>query len=141
MTARSFLNLHFCAVILSLTDMVMAGSAIANSQATTSPIQQVVKDATPVDAATPRNDPSTWVTLNDYPTDTHQQGTTRYRLLIAPTGRVARCEITASSGSKWLDEATCRNLTRRARFAPATNSKGEAIDGTYEGMMRWYIPD
>jgi protein TonB len=92
-------------------------------------------------ATRPRNDASTWITLQDYPTDTRHEGVTRYRLLIATTGRVAQCEITESSGSRWLDEATCRNLVRRARFHPATNSQGETIEGRYEGMMRWYIPD
>lgn len=136
-------SLHRLASILSvsLVGVAMAGSAIAtwetqNSVAPTGEIRVAANQP-----AKPRNDASTWITLQDYPTDTRHEGVTRYRLLIATTGRVAQCEITESSGSRWLDEATCRNLVRRARFHPATNSQGKAIEGRYEGMMRWYIPD
>jgi protein TonB len=92
-------------------------------------------------SAKPINDPSVWVTLNDYPTDTYDEGTTHFRLTIGPSGRAIKCQITVSSGSERLDEATCRNLIRRARFSPATNSKGEVIVGSHIGTMRWYIPD
>ena len=141
MTSRCLLNLFAGALGISLIVIAIAEPVVASSES-----QRKVDPAgdTPPaanQAARPRNDASTWITLQDYPTDTRHEGVTRYRLLIAPTGRVAQCEITESSGSQWLDEATCRCLVRRARFHPATNSQGEAIEGRYEGMMRWYIPD
>ena len=141
MTARSLLNLCLGALRASLVAIAIAGTAIANSQNQPSNGPTANTHSAADQPASPLNDTATWVTLEDYPTETWDQGTTRYRLSIAPTGRVARCEVTQSSGSQRLDEATCRNLVRRARFHPATNSQGEAIEGSYQGSMRWFIPD
>lgn len=141
MTARCLLGIFARTFGISLISIAIAGAAIAGgeTQNSVAPIGETRLAAN--QAARARNDASTWITLQDYPSDTRHEGATRYRLLIATTGPVALCEITESSGSRWLDEATCRNLVRRARFYPATNSQGEAIEGRYEGMMRWHIPD
>ena len=141
MDLKSFINLSLGAMSLFFIDAAIVGSAIARSDTQRSINREGKAHSAPDQPARPLNDTATWVTLQDYPTETWHQGTTRYRLLIAPTGRVARCEVTEPSGSQRLDEATCRNLVRRARFHPATNSQGEAIKGSYEGIMRWYIPD
>ncbi|WP_446653019.1 energy transducer TonB [Blastomonas sp.] len=135
------LNLFAVALGISLICTAITGPAIASRERQGGVAPTGKTRAAAIQAAKPRNDASTWITLQDYPTDTRHEGVTRYRLLIATTGRVAQCEITESSGSRWLDEATCRNLVRRARFHPATNSQGKAIEGRYEAMMRWYIPD
>lgn len=91
--------------------------------------------------ATPANDPSQWVTLNDYPTDTTVEGETRYQLTINNIGRVVDCRITVSSGSDRLDYATCVNLTRRARFAPITDSQDRPLMRSFDGLMRWHLPE
>ena len=141
MPSRYLLNRFAGALGISLIVLAIAEPVVASSESQRKVDQAGQTHHVANQAARPRNDASTWITLQDYPTDTHHEGVTRYRLLIATTGRVAQCEITESSGSRWLDEATCRNLVRRARFHPATNSQGEAIEGQYEGKMRWYIPD
>lgn len=141
MTSRCLLNLFAGALGISVIVIAIAEPVVASWEGQEGVAPTGDTQVAASQAARPRNDASTWITLQDYPTDTRHEGVTRYRLLIAPTGRVAQCEITESSGSQWLDEATCRCLVRRARFRPATNSKGEAIEGRYEGMMRWYIPD
>jgi len=107
------------------------------------PPQPVPKPAFTPKQATPRNDPGQWVTTNDYPTHDIRQGnegTVRFRLSIDPSGKVRDCAIVASSGFAGLDAATCRNLTRRARFEPATDSAGKQDAGTYSGTVRWVIP-
>jgi protein TonB len=58
---------------------------------------------------------------------------------VTPDGRVADCTITSSSGSPDLDEATCANVTRRARFNPAM-ADGKPTTGSYSGRIRWVIP-
>ncbi|MBA4780944.1 MAG: hypothetical protein A2792_19245 [Sphingomonadales bacterium RIFCSPHIGHO2_01_FULL_65_20] len=141
MASRYLLNLFAGALGISLIVLAIAEPVVASSESQRKVDQAGHTHHAANQAARPRNDASAWITLQDYPTDTRDKGVTRYLLLIAPTGRVAQCEITESSGSQWLDEATCRNLVRRARFYPATNSQGETIEGRYEGVMRWYIPD
>lgn len=93
--------------------------------------------------AMPRNDPSSWVTTLDYPTNelrAEHQGMVRFRVDVDARGRVAQCSILSSSGYSGLDEATCKYVSRRARFEPATNADGQASAGTYMGTIRWIIP-
>jgi TonB family protein len=94
-------------------------------------------------AATPKGNPGSWVTTNDYPSialRSEMEGTSGFRLTISPAGLITNCTITASSGSPPLDEATCVNVTRRARFDPALDEKGKPIMGTYSSRVRWQIP-
>ncbi|HYD25058.1 MAG TPA: TonB family protein [Croceibacterium sp.] len=92
----------------------------------------------------PSTSPSSWISTDDYPrrplTD-GVEGTARYSLVVGTGGRVSSCEITRSTGNAQLDEATCRLLTRRARFDAATDESGAKVLGTYSGSVRWDIPD
>ncbi|MCZ8172097.1 MAG: energy transducer TonB [Novosphingobium sp.] len=93
--------------------------------------------------ATPRGNPANWATTNDYPTRAlreEREGTTGFRVTVGPDGRVTSCDITSSSGSSDLDEATCSNVTRRARFNPATDGEGQPTSGSYSNRVRWVIP-
>jgi protein TonB len=93
--------------------------------------------------ALPRNAASGWVTTQDYPTAdlrAEHQGSVRFRLDIDANGRVGQCSIVASSGFTGLDEATCKYVSRRARFEPATNADGQPVAGNYLGTIRWIIP-
>ena len=94
-------------------------------------------------AARPSSNAAQWVTTDDYPTSDIRlghTGTVRFRLAIDARGRVTDCTIVASSGYEGLDKATCRNLSRRARFEPATDANGEKVAGSYAGTIRWVIP-
>ncbi|MDM7954925.1 MULTISPECIES: energy transducer TonB [Blastomonas] len=93
--------------------------------------------------ASPRGNPGSWATPNDYPARALREertGTTRFRVNIGPDGRVTDCQITGSSGHADLDEATCKNVTRRARFKPAQDAAGNAIGDTWASAVRWEIP-
>lgn len=93
--------------------------------------------------ASPRGNPGNWATTNDYPARALREeraGTTRFRVTIGPDGRVTDCQVTGSSGHADLDEATCKNVTRRARFKPALDSAGNPISDTYSNAVRWEIP-
>ena len=95
-------------------------------------------------SASPRGNPGLWVTSNDYPSRAlreERQGTTSFRAIIGPDGRVTGCEITASSGSPDLDAATCSLITRRARFNPALDDAGNPTTGTFSSRVRWAIPE
>jgi periplasmic protein TonB len=97
----------------------------------------------PPKAATPRGNPGNWATTNDYPSRAlreEREGTTGFRVTIGTDGRVTDCQITSSSGHADLDQATCDNVRRRARFNPATED-GQPTTGTYSNRVRWVIPD
>lgn len=92
---------------------------------------------------TPKGNPANWATTNDYPTRAlreEREGTTSFRVTVGPDGRVTGCSVTSSSGSPDLDEATCSNVTRRARFYPATDGEGQPTSGSYSNRVRWVIP-
>lgn len=91
----------------------------------------------------PKGNPGNWANTNDYPSRALQQereGTTGFRVTVGPNGRVTDCQVTSSSGHADLDQATCSNVTRRARFDPALDSNGNPTNGTYSNRVRWQIP-
>ncbi|WP_188644729.1 TonB family protein [Tsuneonella deserti] len=95
-------------------------------------------------AASPRNDPGTWITEGDYRSSWINRelvGTVRFRLEITASGRAGTCTVTGSSGHRELDRATCDLVTRRARFEPARDQAGAATEGTYSSSVRWQLPE
>jgi TonB family protein len=79
---------------------------------------------------------------DDYPQDAQirdEQGTVRVELKIDREGRVSRCNVLASSGSKSLDSATCRILQSRARFTPARGIDGQPTEDTYTQSITWRL--
>jgi protein TonB len=97
----------------------------------------------PPKGATPRGNPQSWVTDDDYPAAalrSGDHGTTGVRLAVGADGRVTDCEVTSSSGSGTLDSTACSLLRRRARFSPATDSSGNAVAGSYSQRFTWKLP-
>jgi protein TonB len=93
--------------------------------------------------AVPKGNPANWATTNDYPARALREeraGTTGFRVTVGPDGRVTDCQVTSSSGHADLDAATCENVRRRARFAPATDGDGRPTTGSYSNRIRWVIP-
>ena len=91
----------------------------------------------------PANAPSGWATSLDYPSASlrlDEQGITTFRVSVGSDGLVKASEIVKSSGHKRLDAATCNLVTRRARFAPASDRNGEKVVGTYSNSVRWVLP-
>ena len=92
----------------------------------------------------PRNDPSRWLTDNDYRTSWIRKemfGTASFTLSVGANGRVENCSITKSTGHSALDQATCKLVAKRARFSPASDSLGKPTTGTYSNSIRWVLPD
>lgn len=92
----------------------------------------------------PATDPGSWATNDDYPIAAmrdEREGTTGFRLTIAPDGLPQACEVTATSGHTDLDATTCRLVMERARFRPGRDAKGARTGGTYANRIRWQIPD
>ncbi len=91
----------------------------------------------------PRGNPGNWATPNDYPSRAlreEREGTTAFRVSVGADGKVQDCSVTRSSGHADLDDATCKNITRRARFRPATDGNGDEVSGSWSSQVRWQIP-
>jgi protein TonB len=91
----------------------------------------------------PANAPSGWATNDDYPAAAlrlDEHGTTQFRVSVGSDGLVKACDIVKSSGSRRLDDATCKLVTKRARFEPAKDKNGETTVGTYSNSVRWVLP-
>ena len=91
----------------------------------------------------PKGSPANWATSNDYPSRAlreEREGVTGFRVTVGTDGKVVECQVTSSSGSPDLDQATCDNVRRRARFQPATDGEGNPTTGSYANRIRWVIP-
>lgn len=87
---------------------------------------------------------ASYLTSDDYPAEAirqEQQGTTAFRLSIDRGGTVTACQITQSSSSSILDEATCRLLQQRARFDPARDRRGRVVEDQVHGRIIWKLPE
>lgn len=62
-----------------------------------------------------------------------------YRATIRPDGTIQDCKVEISSGSVSLDKITCRSVTRRARFKPATMADGGRAYGVYRSTAAWVV--
>jgi protein TonB len=69
-----------------------------------------------------------------------QQGVSHYRVEVGVNGRVTSCEITRTSGSQSLDDATCRILRDNVAYDPARDAQGQAVPGEDHGYVTWRLP-
>jgi TonB family protein len=86
---------------------------------------------------------NSYFSADDYPAASlraWQEGTTDFRLLVGPDGRVAACQVAHSSGFQALDKATCSILRARARYSPARDGAGNPTEGTDNGRVTWRLP-
>jgi protein TonB len=93
--------------------------------------------------AKPLGQPGTWASPEDYPSldlNSGHEGTTRFSLTIGVDGRVSSCTVTSSSGWPGLDNATCKLITRRAKFSPALDENGKPTSGGFASAVRWVVP-
>ena len=94
-------------------------------------------------AASPKGNPGDWIQERDYRSNWIRQslsGVAGFTLQIDTRGKVTDCSITRSTGHDALDGATCRLLTRRARFDPARDPAGNVTPGSYSSSVAWKIP-
>ena len=79
---------------------------------------------------------------SDYPLEALRDratGRVSIQFTVLTSGRIAFCRITRSSGSRALDETTCRLLTSRLRFRPATDNLGRPIESELGSDFTWGI--
>jgi hypothetical protein len=100
---------------------------------------------------TPSNK-NNWITGDDYPARLLREeisGIVAYRLEVGVNGRVTGCSLNTAyvpvggevvNTVPELNETTCRVITRRARFQPATDALGRPFPSEYVGRIRWALP-
>lgn len=91
----------------------------------------------------PKHNAGSWATINDYPSRAlheNREGIVEFDVQVGIDGRAIDCSIIASSGHEDLDQATCSNVMRRARFEPATDDKAQPIVGHYRNRITWRVP-
>lgn len=88
-------------------------------------------------------DPASWMRNEDFGSlsQLRGDGVLRFSLLVNREGRVEECTVLASSGSRQLDGQACRALQRRARFNPATDANGNAVEATYSSDVKFAVPE
>ncbi len=68
-----------------------------------------------------------------------KQGATGIEFTIGTDGIVTQCNVTRSSGSGALDDASCRLVKQRTRFLPALDAAGQPITETKETNVQWEL--
>lgn len=79
---------------------------------------------------------------SDYPSDALRErlgGTVSVRFTVLTTGRIADCRVVRSSGNGSLDSTTCRLLTERLRFRPATDADGQPVESRLGSDFTWGV--
>lgn len=94
-------------------------------------------------AAQAKGNPQSWVTQDDYPPSAirdGKQGSVGISFTINEQGRIENCQVTQSTGSSDLDEAACRLVTRRGKYAPAKDQGGNPTKQSAALRFRWVLP-
>jgi protein TonB len=132
--------------------------SVVQEAAPTITVQQTVQQTAPVVISQPKAEPvvqtgpsnpatpkgrGNVISEDDYPDASRraeEQGVTRVSYTIDETGKVTSCNVTQSSGSARLDEATCKIIMRRFRFNPAMRD-GKPVPDTKSQPVRWQLRD
>ena len=95
-------------------------------------------------ALRPANNPGLWITSADYPASAIMKGdhgTVSFSLVITSEGTVSNCEATGGTAPEYLKQLTCFLITTRARFTPKRDDQNRAVEGVFDGTVRWQIPE
>lgn len=117
---------------------VVAPPVVAPPAPTPAPVIHTVSQA-----AQAKGNPQSWVTQDDYPPSAlreNRQGAVTIAFTINEQGRIDGCSVTQSTGSSDLDEAACRLVTRRGKYAPAKDQAGNPVKQSASLRFRWVLP-
>lgn len=81
---------------------------------------------------------------SDYPREafaTRAQGSVGLSFVVGTNGRVTSCTVTRSSGNRALDNTTCRLISERFRYRPATDRFGRPYPQTVTGEHVWELSE
>lgn len=69
-----------------------------------------------------------------------EQGRVGFKIRLDKDGQPTNCEVTHSSGHRWLDEETCQVILAHAVFKPVKDAAGNKVNQVTEGVVNWTIP-
>ena len=78
----------------------------------------------------------------DYPASARaarREGSVTVTFVVGVNGRVHDCRVAHTSGDATLDSATCRLVTDRFRYAPATDASGAPVPETRGWRQDWWL--
>jgi protein TonB len=81
---------------------------------------------------------------SDYPAGLGEagvQGRVGVIFVVRADGRVTNCRVTSSSGSRILDETTCRLIEQRFFYEPSLDPHGRPIDSQVVENHSWIVED
>lgn len=87
-----------------------------------------VRHATLTREATPKVDPSHWITSNDYPSTALMrgaQGIVDFRMSVDENGSPTGCHIQQSTRPPEFDTTVCKVMMKHAQFLPALDKDGK----------------
>lgn len=88
----------------------------------------------------PTNSPAFWLKSDDYPSkalDNGHNGIVDFRLDVDSSGKVENCHILSATKPSDFEMATCKGITRRARFLPALDAQGQPVRSFYVNSVKW----
>jgi TonB family protein len=132
------------AIVLDQIALTGSTVALATLQSCVDDVKSSGNTAKALRPPRPKNSASSWITVEDYPAPAmrdRREGVVAFRLLVDTEGRVKQCTVTQSSGSPDLDQATCDNITKRARFTLGQDEAGKAVVGEYSSRVSWKLPE
>jgi len=97
-------------------------------------------------AQAPRLDldgPRSWISNDNYPSEAlrnREQGVVEVQLDISEKGRIENCQVVTSSGSRSLDEASCKMVARGPAYLPAKDELGKKIRAVVRRRIAWTLP-
>ncbi len=100
------------------------------------PVQQAAAQR----PASPIKEPRTWLKFEDYPFKAMMRGhngIVQFRLDVDAEGAVAGCVVLARTNPDDFGDITCRAITKRAKFHPALDVRGEPMRAFWVGSVRW----
>jgi hypothetical protein len=92
--------------------------------------------------AAPLTKPSTWILSEDYPSSMlvrGKQALVNFRLNVDAEGLPTACEVQRSYSDPEFDRVTCNHLMKRARFSPALDESGRAVQSYYLNSVSWIM--
>lgn len=90
----------------------------------------------------PLTSPGDWLKSPDYPRSALRRGgqaIVNFRLTVDALGVPSDCEVQRSYSGDDFDDRTCVLLMQRARFKPAINIEGNAVESFYAHLVKYVI--
>jgi TonB family protein len=79
---------------------------------------------------------------DDYPAVAQradEMGRIKVRVAVDANGKPTSCTLSRASGSKSLDEATCRILMKRTQYVPARDAQGHPLASYFVTTVAWLL--